>query len=419
MKPVLSFVDGIVGLIEWRSLLRLAPCCQIHGLCSTQGMLSRIKKNQSEPFLASPTKTHSREDFCTVYISAIFPNPMKILLAAIAKNEAAYLPEWIFHHLRVGFSEVWIYVNRTDDNTRQLLSVISSEKSVRCVEADELLLKENYKTDKLLHPIFERGNPLQGRAFSDIYRKARKAGFDYVAYFDVDEYLWLSGGTHAVGELIRHAGYPSALKFKWFERGFEGRPFGLALGQILRGRKTNQCKYIISTTLNELRFVSTHQVEVLDKDSWQWIAGIAPLAMETNHRNLRGWTDEAYVIHRAYRSEDEFLALLYNGDAVAKRTFCGFKTARSLPPPCDHRLHFPKDGVIAYREGFQEFTRSLGIGTQLSIARRLVLQRAQAAKESYLQIPSRLKTLSSNFESLGLPGITVEFTRKHPEDHEA
>lgn len=42
---------------------------------------------------------------------------LKIKLVAIAKDEAAYLPEWIFHHLYFGFDQIDIYVNNTSDNT--------------------------------------------------------------------------------------------------------------------------------------------------------------------------------------------------------------------------------------------------------------------------------------------------------------
>jgi hypothetical protein len=45
----------------------------------------------------------------------------RILLAGIAKNEAAYLPEWIFYHLNIGIDVIRVYVNNTDDNTLQIL----------------------------------------------------------------------------------------------------------------------------------------------------------------------------------------------------------------------------------------------------------------------------------------------------------
>ena len=53
----------------------------------------------------------------------------KIKLVAIAKNEAAYLPQWI-HHFLVGFNEIEIYINDTTDN-----SVAICEKIKRIIQA--------------------------------------------------------------------------------------------------------------------------------------------------------------------------------------------------------------------------------------------------------------------------------------------
>ena len=38
-------------------------------------------------------------------------------LIAIAKNEGAYLPQWIYHHFSIGFDEIEIYINDTTDNS--------------------------------------------------------------------------------------------------------------------------------------------------------------------------------------------------------------------------------------------------------------------------------------------------------------
>jgi hypothetical protein len=47
-----------------------------------------------------------------------------IHLTGCAKNEAAYLPEWIFHHLNIGFNSIKVYVNNTDDNSIEVLNKI-------------------------------------------------------------------------------------------------------------------------------------------------------------------------------------------------------------------------------------------------------------------------------------------------------
>lgn len=61
---------------------------------------------------------------------------MKIKLIAIAKDEAAYLPDWIFHHLYFGFDSIDIYVNNTTDNTNDLKLFLEKEHRVSFIDGD-------------------------------------------------------------------------------------------------------------------------------------------------------------------------------------------------------------------------------------------------------------------------------------------
>ena len=53
----------------------------------------------------------------------------KIKLVAIAKNEAAYLAEWIFHHLYLGVDEIEIHFNRCSDNTLDYIEIFGTIKN--------------------------------------------------------------------------------------------------------------------------------------------------------------------------------------------------------------------------------------------------------------------------------------------------
>ena len=65
---------------------------------------------------------------------------LKIKLVAIAKDEAAYLPEWIFHHLYFGFDAIDIYVNNTTDNTHELSQYLAPLESVSLIDGDSYFL---------------------------------------------------------------------------------------------------------------------------------------------------------------------------------------------------------------------------------------------------------------------------------------
>ena len=61
-------------------------------------------------------------------------------LVAIAKDEAAYLAEWIFHHLYLGIHSIEIYLNGITDNSYRIVRRISRLSSrVSFVQSDEIL----------------------------------------------------------------------------------------------------------------------------------------------------------------------------------------------------------------------------------------------------------------------------------------
>ena len=62
----------------------------------------------------------------------------KVKLVAIAKDEGAYLVDWIFHHLYFGFYAIDIYVNRTSDNTFEIADKLKSLEQVRFLDGDAL-----------------------------------------------------------------------------------------------------------------------------------------------------------------------------------------------------------------------------------------------------------------------------------------
>ena len=50
-----------------------------------------------------------------------------IKLVAIAKDEAAYLAEWIYHHLSIGIKEIDVYLNGVTDNSYKLMRLIHAK----------------------------------------------------------------------------------------------------------------------------------------------------------------------------------------------------------------------------------------------------------------------------------------------------
>lgn len=87
---------------------------------------------------------------------------MNVALVCIAKNEDNYIEEWVNYHLKLGFDKIFIYQN------------------------DWRTSLENERVEKIEFD----GDRMQEVAYNNFLRM-RSDGYDWVAFFDVDEFLVL------------------------------------------------------------------------------------------------------------------------------------------------------------------------------------------------------------------------------------
>lgn len=91
---------------------------------------------------------------------------MKTALVCIAKNEDHYIDEWLAYHLKLGFTQLFVYQN----NWRYLGDRSQYGNQVVWIEFD--------------------GEAMQMKAYNDFIDN-RAVEFDFAAFFDVDEFLCL------------------------------------------------------------------------------------------------------------------------------------------------------------------------------------------------------------------------------------
>jgi len=87
---------------------------------------------------------------------------IKVALVCIAKNEDDYIQEWVDYNLKLGFDQIYIYQN-----------------DWRCSIEHPNVTKIEYD-----------GVGRQNEAYND-FMQERSSNYDWVAYFDVDEFLVL------------------------------------------------------------------------------------------------------------------------------------------------------------------------------------------------------------------------------------
>ncbi|WP_183135574.1 glycosyltransferase family 2 protein, partial [Pseudomonas savastanoi] len=91
----------------------------------------------------------------------------KIKLAAIAKNEGAYIPQWVFHHLKVGFDQIEIWINGTTDNSVKIIEEIGAHHPGKLVVRN---------ADALLEECKIRSVNFQIETYAKVFEETRASG---------------------------------------------------------------------------------------------------------------------------------------------------------------------------------------------------------------------------------------------------
>ena len=243
---------------------------------------------------------------------------MKIKVVAIAKDEAAYLPEWCFHHLYFGFDACEVWLNNISDNSVAVCEVLEThtQKRFSWVKADDLLVSCNRK-----------GRNFQTEAYNIAFGQARRQGFSHVLFIDLDE-LWTphdfqsSIHDYLAKKELEHA---DVVAFNWaIDTPHHLRPaFARPFSDLMWVHNNRHVKSLVSTSAKVDR-INIHTAKVKGSDSY-YLADGRPFKLleddqhersllsrqqyEVREKRLAG----AFIYHRIYRSQHEYLSSLDKG----------------------------------------------------------------------------------------------------------
>jgi hypothetical protein len=120
---------------------------------------------------------------------------MKVALTCIAKAEDNYIDEWIDYHLKLGFDDIYVYQNNWYFNVKK--------SNVYSIEIN--------------------GYAKQEEAYNH-FLKTYKDDYDWVAFFDIDEFLVLKQHKDIKQFLLDYNGYKS-VGINWVFFGDNGLEF--------------------------------------------------------------------------------------------------------------------------------------------------------------------------------------------------
>jgi hypothetical protein len=215
-----------------------------------------------------------------------------VAIAAIVRNEADYLPDWVIFHLWQGVSRFHITVDETqgpcDDDTVAVL------KSLAPLGIEIRILRNDKSPDR------------QVNAYN--YARGALMDFDWVAYLDPDEYLFDPKGRSlpVVLDAMRPDTYSVAVQQRVFgSNGRLDKP-KLSVRQAYTKRATVQCpehKWFKTVARPTAKMLSAH-----GSNKGLYVLGDGDFfTPETHGSASRIATEGLRIHHYMLKSREEFL----------------------------------------------------------------------------------------------------------------
>ncbi|MBQ4831277.1 MULTISPECIES: glycosyltransferase family 2 protein [Alteromonas] len=291
----------------------------------------------------------------------------KIKLVAIAKDEAAYLPEWIFHHLHFGFHEIEILINRTSDNTEAVLCKIVHEfpqVSFRRVDWIDTTPPNQF---------------IQYIAYAESYNRAsNNATLSHICFLDIDEFWVPEDFKSSISDIIEQVSSFETLSFHWLNI-LNEKEFSHITRQ-LHVQPAPTVKSVINLS-SKIKKIQLHLPLLENGSRGHMLSNHKPFLHSPKERQrLQDKALEehypAYILHRMYRSELEYISLLQRG-----RPSDSFPFKRNRPgyiKKCKNErfIEFNELAYNNYRAQFDAFLLSIRIGHLLDAAKRNIERRA-------------------------------------------
>ena len=320
-------------------------------------------------------------------------------LVAIAKNEASNIPFWVFHHLRIGFDSIDLYVNNTDDNSVEILECIRGcGYPVRVFDGDSLYSESRSSGEDFQFSVYKLS-------------LSRFCPGEYICFLDLDEFLvGPSLNSNLVDIVCLGSADFASISFRWMlDLPSESAPsFAPVLSSRMPLRKGNPFKSM--GLIGRVEFVNSHMFSALiDPDTGDSYARYYSTGARLSSSIKKGFEgahddlehssllDPWFILHRIHGSECEYLASLMRGRGhksasvdgnsdVLKNNRRGYKTDTSFEDKM-FKVFDPVE-LSDYYDCYQVFLGECSLEQRLDVARQMVRDREFELRELLVSRPS-------------------------------
>jgi hypothetical protein len=326
----------------------------------------------------------------------------KIKIVAVAKDEAAYFPEWIHHHLFFGFDAIEIHINRTTDNSAEVLSSICSEHpSVSWQFADWVDLCPG-----------DAKNHIQFIIYAKALAEMRLSGeYTHVFFLDIDEFWCPTDFSIKIQDYLLSLASDKAIFFEWINDLGNLLPFS-SVPQKIEGNLSPLGKTLLPIDLElvELR----HHVPLIRNKSQHILANGDVFegrkkVVQALHPTLNSLKN-AFVYHRAHRSEMEYVSLVYRGRPGNSFKYKNNRKGIPRRSPATLDVNFSDLAYKAYRESFGGFITNLNVELSMANAQSFVRERYENSINNMDKgLNAGYQYMLDIFQGVKIPEIIAKF----------
>ncbi len=299
----------------------------------------------------------------------------KVKLVAIAKDEAAYLAEWIYHHHYFGVDSFDIHVNNTNDNTVEVLHKLKERFDINIIDSDSLY--QQY------------GAHFQTKAYELSRKKLKPNLFSHIGFLDIDEFWTPADFTKSIKEVLADNSQFDASVFSWVIHVDESE-FSRCFRPTIQVVNDHHVKCFAKTSSSFKPAIHNIVGKSLTYANSDGVA--ATFSDETNSKlkSIPKGLPNAFILHRLYRSEMEYISALArgrpNGNRFKNNRFGYYASNKNF-----YQFSINGNAFERYSLGLNSLYQELGLDA-------LIIQAQQYIKNRYLGILELASKQTTNSE---------------------
>lgn len=296
------------------------------------------------------------------------PKPV-VKVVAIAKDEAAYISDWISHHLYFGFDKVHVYTNRINDDTESILyNIASKRREVSYENFDWVDLIGSQKVSGKMQQL--------AYAHALSFSRAEK-DCDYLLFIDIDEFWTPKDFSSGIADCLEGLNLPDAISFEWENLRADNELFGaIPRRLVVKGGVHVKTAIKIDSNVNRIRvhapaLPASSRHLLPDGSNFRYQQKNSPQKLNRPSQQL---SKDFFILHRLFRSELEYVAALIRG--VPNRDGIKINRPGFLKPnnSCEV-VDLDASSYSEYIRFVEDFREELNLNDAINIAQKHLIEK--------------------------------------------